>query len=165
MLLRKQNFCVILKMDKATDPKGSVAMFVKGTQNTALPMLHPYDSQENHERRYLPRWEVNNKIFYSKDNELNLNECRSKDINCTGACIRNEEKILPNQQLSLTIVLAENIDPVYVHGKVVWQLERGQEYWTGIRFDRVSDKTSELIFHYAFEFKREELLKSWFKGF
>lgn len=116
------------------------------------------------DRRYLPRWEVDNKILYRRENEVSHHECRSKDINCSGACIRTDEEIPLNQELALTVYLADDIEPVHVHGKTVWRLSKEQENLVGIQFDRISDKTSELIFNYAFEYKKEELMKRWFKG-
>lgn len=116
------------------------------------------------ERRYLPRWEVSNKILYQREDELVAHECLSKDINATGACIRTTSEIKPNQKLNLTVYLADDIEPVRVHGKVVWYLNRNAETWAGIQFDAVNDKTGELIYNYAFEYKKDQLMKNWFKG-
>ena len=121
------------------------------------------DSTTTHDRRYLPRWEVDNKILYQKENEDTYHECRSKDINATGACMRTTEDITPNQQLNLTIYLADDIEPISIHGQTVWRVSREKENLVGIRFDRITEKTSDLIFHYAFEYKKEELMKRWFR--
>ena len=140
-------------------------MFVKTAENSTLLHSQKSESSKDPDRRYLPRWEVNNKISYRKDNDILYHDCLSKDINCTGACIRTPEDIPVHQNLKLTICLAENIDPIQVHGRVVWQKGHGEEHSLGIQFDRVSDKTSELIYRYAFEFRHDDLVKSWFKGF
>lgn len=125
----------------------------KGAQETA-----------RQERRYLPRWEVDNKIIYSKEAETLLHQCQSKDISATGVCLRTAQDIPPDAKLNLTIYLEENIEPIVVHGQVRWKAARGEENLVGIQFDRVNDKTSDLIFRYAFQNKRDQLMKNWFKG-
>lgn len=140
-------------------------MMVIGEQKNNPPLttpkkVYPFAS----DRRYLPRWEVDNKILYRKEGDSSYSPCRSKDINCAGICIRTNEEIAVNQPLSLTVYLAEGIAPVDVHGKVLWRIASDTENLVGIQFDQVSDKTSERIFDYAFEYKRDELMKSWFRG-
>lgn len=116
------------------------------------------------ERRYLPRWQVDNKISYKLEEQPQPYECHSRDINSSGVCIRTTQNIPLQQKLDLTVYLAKDIDPVEVRGSVVWKAQRESENWFGVKFDRVSEKTNDLIFKYAFEHKREEVMKNWFKG-
>ncbi|GEM_PF-582308 len=165
-LVIKYVLCYIY-IRKATEPlkQGEVAMIVIGEQKLNP---HPHVPSETYpqasDRRYLPRWEVDNKILYRKEGDSEYRPCRSKDINCVGICIRTDETIDVNQPLSLTVYLAEGIAPVYVHGRALWRKLIGTENLVGILFDQVSDKTSERIFAYAFEYKRDELMKNWFRG-
>ena len=140
-------------------------MIVIGEQKLdSHPQVNKEPYPQASDRRYLPRWEVDNKILYLKEGDSEYRACRSKDINCVGACIRTDEAIDINKPLSLTVYLAEGIEPVYVHGRAVWHKSTGDENLVGIQFDQVSDKTSERIFAYVFEYKRDELMKNWFRG-
>ena len=138
-------------------------MFLEKEETNPVPQPTKTDNPTNHERRYLPRWEVDNKIIYRKGAEAVDYECRSKDIHAMGACLRTDEDILPNQELDLTIYLADDIEPIHVRGKTLWRVAHDKENLVGIHFERINDKTSDLIFHYAFEYKKEELMKRWFK--
>ena len=122
-------------------------------------------STSDQDRRYLPRWEVDNKIIFQKGNDPIPHECRSKDIAATGACIRAMEDISPSQILNLTIYLANDIEPIQVHGKAVWRQKKDNEHLIGIQFNSISDTTSDRIYHYAFEYRKTDLMKNWFKGF
>ena len=140
-------------------------MFVeRETKKQPFPQPEKITDTSPQDRRYLPRWEVDNKILFKKEDETTEYECHSKDINCTGACIRTREDIAPNQELDLTIYLADDIEPIRVHGRTLWRIARDNESLVGGHFDRVSDKTGDLIFNYAFEYKKEEVLRHWFKG-
>lgn len=118
-----------------------------------------------HDRRYLPRWEVDSKILLRADDDTLESECRSKDINCAGTCIRTAAKVNPNQQLDLTIYLADDIEPIHTRGRVVWSLTQGESNLAGVHFDRIRTRDQDLIFQYAFEYKRTDLMRNWFKGF
>ena len=140
-------------------------MFIEGKEKVGQPQApQKAAGLGDRDRRYLPRWEVDNKIRYQKENDAPYQECRSKDINCSGACMRTSEDIPLNQALNLTIYLADGIEPIYVHGHTRWRVVRDNESLVGIQFDRINDKTSDRIFQYAFEYKREELMKRWFKS-
>jgi len=71
------------------------------------------------DKRYLPRWEVENRVLYRLDNESNPHEGQSKDISCTGACIRTKSKLSPQQKVKLTIYLSE-ASSIQVEGEIVW---------------------------------------------
>ncbi len=115
--------------------------------------------------RYLPRWEVDNRILLRREKEITPHECHSKDINATGVCLRTTEDIKPDTMLNLTIYLAEDIDPIHVYGKVLWKKELEGQHHLGVRFEQMSDNTGNLIFQYAFEYKKEDLIKRWYHGF
>ena len=132
-------------------------------ENLTAPIVIPPPAKDS-DRRYFPRWEVDNKIIYKMEDKPESYECHSRDINSSGACIRTSENLPLQQRLDLTIHLAKNIDPVEVRGLVVWKAPREGENWFGIKFDRVNDKTNDLIFKYAFEYKRQEVMKNWFKN-
>ena len=49
-------------------------------------------------------------------------------------------------------------------GSVIWQKEIDNEYLVGLHFDKLTNKARELITDYAFEFKKDDVVKNWFKG-
>ncbi len=140
-------------------------MFIEEKKEITLPQKEKSGYTASQDRRYLPRWEVDNKIFFKKENEIMPHECRGKDIHCAGACIRTREEIPLNQKLNLTIYLADDIDPIHVRGRALWLRRQDNENLVGIQFDSVREKVSDIIFSYAFEYRRDELMKLWFKDF
>lgn len=128
-----------------------------------LPPLEQ-KSEQDQDRRYLPRWKISNKVLYRRAKEVFYREARSRDISATGLCLSALDLIAVNERLNISIYLAQERDPILVRGKAVWRKLHGSENMIGIQFDSVDNKTSELIFKYAFEFKRDEVMKRWFKG-
>ena len=127
-----------------------------------LPPLEQESKDSN--RRYLPRWETNNKILYRRANEVIYREARSKDISATGVCLSTPDNIAPRESLNMVIYLAQDHTPLSIRGKTVWRKSCEAGNLIGIQFENSNDKISELIFNFAFEFKRDELSKRWFKG-
>lgn len=115
------------------------------------------------EKRYLPRWNVNNRVLYLKEEGLAYQECRSRDINAEGACICPSEALAVNQPLKLTFYLSEGI-AVYAQGKVKWVKNQADQKIVGLQFDNVSEKTQDMILQYAFNFNKAALTKHWFQG-
>ena len=116
------------------------------------------------DRRYFPRWEVNNKVFYKKDRDRLSKECVSRDINCTGASILTGENLSPQQKLKLAIYLDKGV-VVHVTGKVCWVKGTDQSSnLIGVVFDETTKKAQDLILKYAFELNKEKLIQHWFHG-
>ena len=124
-------------------------------------------SQQNNssaDRRYLPRWEVNNRVLYRTEDAAYPHECTSRDIHYGGMCIKSKESIVPGQELMLTIQLSPKADPIEASGRSVWSRADADETVAGIRFERLTSEAHEMIYNYAFEFQRGEMTKNWFKG-
>ena len=79
-------------------------------------------------------------------------------------CIQTDELLWPHSGLNLTIYFEEDAKPITVHGRAVWQRRENEKHLVGIQFDQITEKISDTIFKYAFEYKREELMQHWFKG-
>ncbi|HOW36277.1 MAG TPA: PilZ domain-containing protein [Candidatus Omnitrophota bacterium] len=139
-------------------------MLFKDKNETGYPDRR-ISSPSTQDRRYLPRWEVDSKILLRIGDNAVENECRSKDINCAGTCIRTAEKINPNQLLDLTIHLSDDVQPIHARGKAVWSRAQGESNLVGVHFDRIKANDQDLIFQYAFEYKRTDVMRNWFKGF
>ena len=122
----------------------------------------------NADRRYLPRWEVRNKILFKKaEEETAAHQANSIDITSAGMCLDTSEPVTPNGRLNLMIYLADDIEPIDALGRVVWQKPKsseGSENIVGIYFERISKQAQDLIFNYAFEYKHAEMVQRWFKG-
>ena len=116
------------------------------------------------DRRYFPRWEVENKIVYCEENNPIEYECLSKDIHCSGLCLKSDRDIPLSTHLNLKISLTNDIDPVMAAGHVVWTLKSASSNLVGVQFDRIGGKSKETIFDYAFEYKHDQLMNLWFSG-
>jgi hypothetical protein len=126
-------------------------------------MLEQVQKQDPSERRYIPRWQVSNKVLYKKNKDHVYKECQSKDISCCGTCLFTDEELLPNQQLTLEIHLADDL-AFCVDGRALWNSAVGEKFLTGVTFFNVTPKTQELILEYAFNFDKKSVVKHWFKG-
>ena len=115
------------------------------------------------ERRYLPRWEVNNRVFYRADPEANFQECQSRDLHFSGACLCTNQSLPLNQKLKLRIFLSDQI-AVDVEGTVLWNKSVGQQNFVGINFYEISQKVQEKMLKYAFEVKKADMVRHWFRG-
>jgi len=115
------------------------------------------------DKRYLPRWEVSNRILYQVQGDGQRKESLSHDLSCAGASILTEESITPNEKLQLTIYLDREVS-VRVDGRVCWSVPVAKKHLIGINFEQTSRKAQDLILKYAFELDRAKLVRHWFKG-
>ena len=115
------------------------------------------------DQRYIPRWVVNNKVLYRKENNPAYQETASKDINCNGASFYCKEEISPKQKLKMVLYLSETI-AVEVTGTVLWKKDGKDQSLIGVRFEDIHAHVQDMILQYAFEFKKEDLTRHWFKG-
>ena len=115
------------------------------------------------DQRYLPRWEAENRVLYRLDKEAKPRECTSKDISCGGACLKTKEQLSPKQKVKLTIYL-ENDVSIQVDGQIVWQRPQDGQNLVGVLFANTSQKAQDMILKYAFEIKKDELIKHWYSG-
>ena len=116
------------------------------------------------EKRYIPRWEVANRILYQIENEKKTHESSSKDLSCTGACFATPENLPLNKKIKMKIYLSEDI-AVKVEGQIVWNKPgSANENLVGVTFSNTSQEVQELILKHAFEIKKEDMIKYWFQG-
>ena len=115
------------------------------------------------DQRYLPRWEVNNRVSLKVNNETKQREALSKDISCSGACIFIDELVKPKQKVVMKIALSKTVF-AEVRGTIVWTRNEQNQILAGVMFENTPKETQELILHYAFELNREALIKHWFSG-
>lgn len=115
------------------------------------------------DQRYIPRWVVHNKVLYRKENNPAYQETASKDINCSGASFYCSDEVSPHQKLQMVMYLSETI-AVEVSGTVLWKKDSKDQSLIGVRFENISSHVQDMILQYAFEFKKEDLTRHWFKG-
>ncbi|MBF0478136.1 MAG: PilZ domain-containing protein [Candidatus Omnitrophica bacterium] len=116
--------------------------------------------------RYLPRWEVENKVLYQIDDDIGIREAATKDLNCAGTCLRTQNEFHTDQKVKLTIYLDDNT-PVTIHGQIRWikdsDHKHPQEKEVGISFFNTPETVQNLILQYAFELNEKKLANYWFK--
>jgi len=115
------------------------------------------------DNRYLPRWEVNNRVTYRLKNARETYECVSKDLSCTGACLMASDQMPKDSKVDMTIHLSAKT-AVQVKGKIVWNKTADGKYMAGVIFQEIPPSTQETILKYAFEIKRDDLVRHWFSG-
>ena len=126
-------------------------------------MENQNNSSRGADKRYIPRWEVRNKILYSKENASSYQETSSKNINCNGACLYCDEPLIPDQKINLVLYLSESI-AVEIKGKILWKRTEDHQNLIGVRFEEASPQIKEMILQYAFEYKKDDVISHWFKG-
>ena len=143
-----------------------MAFFVKNGRRPKLTDPNgqtPADQRKDDERRYFPRWEVNNRVSYRLNPDRLAHDCRSKDINCCGTCLITDQRLEKDQRLRLTVHLAEGIS-IQVEGKVLWCKPYDQQYLIGVNFLQTSKQIQDVILEHAFNLRKEDLVRHWFKG-
>jgi hypothetical protein len=115
------------------------------------------------EKRYLPRWDVNNRVLCRLPDQPDSLECRSMDLSCAGACIVARQSLSKDIRLKLTIYLTE-AKSIELEGQIVWSRTSGYGNLIGVNFVNTSQDIQESILKYAFEYKKKDLLNHWFEG-
>lgn len=120
------------------------------------------------EKRRFPRWTIAGKAFYKREGEKEAREGWSNNISCWGVSLSLPEEVKPNSELNLNIHLSDNLSPIITKGKVMWVSPvasgSGQPFFAGVRFDGLRHYDRDKIFSYAYQFRREEILKHWWQG-
>ena len=139
---------------------GDKAMNSDNTKKKGINMVPKSSEKDN---RYLPRWEVQNRILYRLEDGQDIHEGCSKDISCSGACVFVPEIVLADQKIKLKIYLSDE-DFVEVDGKILWNKFTEEGNLVGINFCNTAPDVQDLIFQHAFEIKKEEIIQHFFKG-
>ena len=121
-------------------------------------------SSQYPDKRYFPRWEAQNRVIYSTENQpLIAYETYTKDLSCSGACIVSAEECRPKQKVKLTIFLSEDTH-IELEGIILWVKKQEQGNEIGIQFSNTSQKAQSLILKFAFNLDREKYIQHLFKG-
>ena len=115
------------------------------------------------DKRYFPRWEVQNRVLYQPFKSSDPKEAITRDLSCAGACICMEDSIGLDQKIKLTVYLSEETK-VDLLGKVVWIKLQGDKNFVGVNFFNTEQEAQDLILEYAFSLDRSKLINHWYKG-
>ena len=127
-------------------------------------LINSMTESKRSEKRYLPRWDAKKRVVCRQQDEAQSCEVFTKNISASGACLVSREELPLKKRFVLAIYLSEHATPIHAYGPVVWQFNKGNEIFAGIRFDWIDSEAQSTIFNYAFEYKRKDLVKQWFKG-
>ena len=117
----------------------------------------------HHDKRYVPRWQVNNRVQFAVDQRDKVHQGYTKDISCAGACLQlDSHSLLIQQKINLTIYLSDTAS-VQVKGQVAWINPKEDGCDVGVSFCDVSDKVQATLLDYAFEVNRQGIVNHWFK--
>lgn len=100
------------------------------------------------DNRYLPRWEVNNRVLLKEENSKVYKEFSTVDVSATGLCLKKTQEIKKNKKLNLVIYLNKCV-AVHAKGHVCWEKKKGKGKILGVYFDEISDEAQDFIFDYA----------------
>ena len=120
-------------------------------------------ASEDSDQRYLPRWQVKNRILFQSEDYSSTQEGHTKDLSCTGVCFYTALNLNPRQKVRLTIYLSDQVS-VKVNGEVIWVRPAQDLNQVGVIFYGVSQKSQDLILEHAFEIKPNEVSSKWFDG-
>ena len=115
------------------------------------------------DQRYFPRWEVENRVLYQLEDQMDTLEAQTIDLSCAGACLTVPKTIRPQQTIKLVIYLSPN-KFINVNGKIIWTKSVGGEQQIGIQFENISLKNQDIILQHAFEVRHDQVTRNWFKG-
>lgn len=132
-------------------------------QNRDVTSGIPGGGRSAADQRYLPRWNVKNRVKYALCDRDGINEGTTQDLSCAGACLKSEELLMPGQELRMKIFLDEE-NAVEVLGHVVWNRLSSDGRYAGVHFDTASPECQDTILNYAFEINPDTMVKHWFSG-
>lgn len=118
---------------------------------------------DDSDKRYFPRWEVEDPVKYTIEGDSRPHLAKTKDISCAGACIIADQYIEPNQKINMTMHLSSGVK-VDLNARILWvRSENGQLELGGTFYD-TPDEVQDTILQYAFELDKSKLIKQWYKG-
>ena len=122
-----------------------------------------YNSFENNDMRYFPRWEVNDPVLYHLDGGKKSYEGQTKDISCAGACITGTGNVSPHQKIKVIVELAEGVK-IKLNAHILWVKIENNQPQMGVTFYDTPDDVQNLILQHAFEVDRDKFLKQLYRG-
>ncbi len=116
------------------------------------------------DKRYLPRWQVKNRIVYRLDGQTIFHQAQSRDLSAAGVCLVTQFPLNTKQKLKLRIYLLQEDKSIEVEGHPVWVRETTEGYLAGVHFCDTTTEIQNQILQYAFEIKKNDVVNHWFEG-
>ena len=102
-----------------------------------------------YEKRYFPRWPTTHRAYYRIKNVQAVFRTKIKDLTPEGVCLFVSSDVSESQKLELKIYVSGQ-ESFEGEGTVIWKkILPNQRYYAGIRFDRISQETQNLILEHA----------------
>ncbi len=117
----------------------------------------------NDDKRYLPRWQVKNRIVYHLEGQSSFHNAQSRDISAAGVSLLTQFPLTKDQKLRLRIYLFDD-KIVEVEGSPIWVKETDEGYLAGVGFLNTTTQIQNQILQYAFEIKKSDVVNHWFEG-
>ncbi|MBP9854728.1 MAG: PilZ domain-containing protein [Candidatus Omnitrophica bacterium] len=114
------------------------------------------------EKRVHRRWDIENRIFFRKENNSTEQLATTKDLSCSGTCFLSKEKVRCGQKLKLSIYLSE-AQAITVQAKVMWVQKADDIYCIGANFSDISEDEQAFILEHAYESNPDTVVNHWFK--
>lgn len=115
------------------------------------------------EQRYLPRWEVNNRVYFYLEHDAKTYQGTTRDLSACGTCIVTSPLLPLQDKIKMTIHLTVNTSFETI-GRIVWSKTIGDEMMLGIIFDNPTQRMQDTILEHAFEINKAKVVNQWFKG-
>lgn len=122
-----------------------------------------YDTLEDNDMRYFPRWEVNDPVLYHLDGEDETHEGQTKDLSCAGACITGATNVAPHQKIKVIVELSDGVK-VKLNAHVLWVKIENNQPQMGVTFYNTPDDVQNQILQHAFEGDQNKFLEQLYKG-
>jgi c-di-GMP-binding flagellar brake protein YcgR len=116
------------------------------------------------DKRYLPRWQVKNRIVFRLDGQTIFHQAQSRDLSAAGVSLVSAFPLNLQQKLKLRIYLLEEDKSIEVEGRPVWVRETVEGYLAGVHFCDTTAEIQNQILQYAFEIKKSDVVNHWFEG-
>ena len=127
------------------------------------PSKQEQNGVDESDQRYLPRWEVKNRLLFQSEDYTNPQEGQTRDMSCSGVSFSTNLNLNAHQKIKLTIYLSPHT-AVKVSGQVIWIKSLAGENQVGVSFFNTSQKTQDLILEHAFELKHKSVVGHWYNG-
>lgn len=115
------------------------------------------------DQRYLPRWEISNRVYFYLDHDARTYQGTTKDLSACGTCITTEPILPLRDKIKLTVFLSPHTS-FEVDGRIMWSKTVDGEMQLGVLFETATQKIQELILRHAFEIQKNKVVDQWFKG-
>ena len=126
-------------------PRGKMTTTQAATQD-----IHVID------KRYFPRWEVENRVLFQLKDNAEVFEGYTKDLNCAGMCLNTPQLLTVHQKLKLIIYLSKKTS-ISLLGIIVWVRDEKLFHKAGVVFYNTPMETQDIMLQFAFNLNKERL--------